>query len=184
MLPLKRTPQDDRLIVSVTRINPLPALTLAELETEYRRRFRSFVAAASAIVGDQEEAFDLVQEAFAAAVRGRGQFRGGRLDAWLWRILLNKARDSRRNAARRLAASASPVPELDSQNGAQPGDSHIRMQLARLPERQRLAIFLRYYADLDYSGIAAVLGVAPGTVAATLHAAHAFLRRELMEVAE
>ena len=168
----------------MTSIKPLPALTLGELEAEYRRRFRSFVAAASAIVGDQEEAFDLVQDAFAAAVRARGRFRGGRLDAWLWRILLNKARDSRRNAARRMAASAGPVPELDSQDGAQPGDSDIRAQLARLPERQRMAIFLRYYADLDYSGIAAVLGVAPGTVAATLHAAHAFLRRELMEVAE
>jgi RNA polymerase sigma factor (sigma-70 family) len=167
----------------VTHIEPLPALTLAELEAEYRRRFRSFVAAASAIVGDQEEAFDLVQDAFAAAVRARGRFRGGRLDAWLWRILLNKARDSQRSAARRVAASADPVPEL-AQNGAQPGDPDIRMQLARLPERQRLAIFLRYYADLDYSGIAAVLGVTPGTVAATLHAAHAFLRRELTEVAE
>jgi DNA-directed RNA polymerase specialized sigma24 family protein len=39
--------------------------------------------------------------------------------------------------------------------------------------------FLRYYADLDYEGIASVLGIAPGTVAATLNAAHAALRERL-----
>jgi DNA-directed RNA polymerase specialized sigma24 family protein len=51
-----------------------------------------------------------------------------------------------------------------------------------LPERQRLALFLRYYADLDYEAIADALGVKAGTIAATLHAAHAALRRELLEV--
>jgi RNA polymerase sigma factor (sigma-70 family) len=53
--------------------------------------------------------------------------------------------------------------------------------VAGLPERQRLALFLRYYADLDYQSIAATLGVAPGTVGATLNAAHAALRNSLKE---
>jgi DNA-directed RNA polymerase specialized sigma24 family protein len=43
-------------------------------------------------------------------------------------------------------------------------------------KRQRLALFLRYYADLDYASIAAALGVAEGTVGTTLNAAHAALR--------
>jgi RNA polymerase sigma factor (sigma-70 family) len=51
-----------------------------------------------------------------------------------------------------------------------------------LPERQRLALFLRYYADLDYAAIADVLGIRPRTVAATLNAAHTRLRRRLEEV--
>jgi RNA polymerase sigma factor (sigma-70 family) len=51
-----------------------------------------------------------------------------------------------------------------------------------LPERQRLALFLRYYADLDYRTIADTLGIRPGTVAATLNAAHATLRSTLSEV--
>ena len=42
-----------------------------------------------------------------------------------------------------------------------------------------VALFLRYYADLDYASIAAALGIKPGTVAATLSAAHAALRKEL-----
>jgi RNA polymerase sigma factor (sigma-70 family) len=51
-----------------------------------------------------------------------------------------------------------------------------------LPERQRLVLFLRYYADLGYSAIAEALGISPGTVASTLNAAHESLRRNLEEV--
>ena len=49
-------------------------------------------------------------------------------------------------------------------------------RLARF-ERQRLAVFLRYFADLDYRSIATALDVAVGTVSATLATAHAALRR-------
>jgi RNA polymerase sigma factor (sigma-70 family) len=58
----------------------------------------------------------------------------------------------------------------------------LRGAIAALPERQRLALFLRHYADLDYESIAAVLGVRRGTVAATLHAARESLRQALTEV--
>ena len=51
----------------------------------------------------------------------------------------------------------------------------------RLPERQRLVVFLRYYADLDYRTIGQAAGIASGTVAATLSAAHASLRLDLEE---
>ena len=54
--------------------------------------------------------------------------------------------------------------------------------IALLPERQRLAIFLRYYADLDYRSIAEALGVEVGTVSATLATAHASLRKALTRV--
>jgi RNA polymerase sigma factor (sigma-70 family) len=54
--------------------------------------------------------------------------------------------------------------------------------VAALPERQRLAVFLRYYADLDYRAIAQVLGIEVGTVSATLSSAHRALRRSLEEV--
>ena len=60
-------------------------------------------------------------------------------------------------------------------------DAELRVALARLPERQRTAVFLRYYADLDYAAIAEALGISAGTVAATLNAAHAALRTRLEE---
>jgi RNA polymerase sigma-70 factor (ECF subfamily) len=58
----------------------------------------------------------------------------------------------------------------------------VRTWIAGLPERQRLAVYLRYYADLDYRAIAAVLEVEVGTVSATLSAAHRALRKNLEEV--
>jgi DNA-directed RNA polymerase specialized sigma24 family protein len=53
--------------------------------------------------------------------------------------------------------------------------------LRALPERQRVAVFLRYWADLDRS-FAEVLEIEVGTVSATLNAAHQSLRRSLQEV--
>ncbi|MGH8326620.1 MAG: RNA polymerase sigma factor, partial [Steroidobacteraceae bacterium] len=53
--------------------------------------------------------------------------------------------------------------------------------LARLPERERLALFLRYFADLDYAQIAAVLDVRAGTVGASLNSGRAKLGRLLKE---
>ena len=47
--------------------------------------------------------------------------------------------------------------------------------------RQRDALFLRYYADLDYRAIADVLRIEVGTVSATLSAAHQSLRKRLEE---
>jgi DNA-directed RNA polymerase specialized sigma24 family protein len=54
--------------------------------------------------------------------------------------------------------------------------------IAALPERQRLVLFLRHYADLDYDTIGTAAGVERGTVAATLHAAHARVREAMKEV--
>jgi RNA polymerase sigma factor (sigma-70 family) len=54
--------------------------------------------------------------------------------------------------------------------------------IAALPKRQRLVVYLRYYADLDYRGIAEALDVEVGTVSATLGSAHRALRRSLEEV--
>jgi DNA-directed RNA polymerase specialized sigma24 family protein len=45
-------------------------------------------------------------------------------------------------------------------------------------------VFLHYYADLPYEEVATLLGVAPGTVAASLNAARATLRRRIKEAYE
>ena len=82
------------------------------------------------------------------------------------------------NAARRARGKRAPLAEALAEpavNGDAP-DREVRALVAALPERQRLALFLRYYADLDYRAIAQALDVKPGTVAATLNAAHTTLR--------
>ena len=58
-------------------------------------------------------------------------------------------------------------------------DERVRRAIAELPERQRLVLFLRYFADLDYAGIERVMRVRPGTVAAALNAARAAVKESL-----
>jgi RNA polymerase sigma-70 factor (ECF subfamily) len=152
---------------------------VAQLESLYRNRYEHFARVAAAVAGDGEAGRDAVQLAFATAVRKRTSFRGtGPLEAWLWRMVVNEAR--------RLARERRPAP-LDgslepASNGSVPDELGLRAWIAALPERQRSALFLRYYADLDYRTIAEVLGVEVGTVSATLSAAHTTLRKALREV--
>lgn len=149
-----------------------------ELEALYRSRFDVFARVAASVTGDSERAHDAVQEAFATVVRKRRSFRGdGPLEAWVWRIVLNAARSDMRRSA-----PAVVYDEPESLNGRPEQDAELRAALALLPERQRTAVFLRHYADLDYAAIGEALGIATGTVAATLNAAHTTLRSRLEEV--
>lgn len=155
-------------------------MTLAELEELYRLRGSDFERVAIALTGDEGLGCDAVQEAFVRAVRGRTRFRGdGPVGAWVWRIVVNEAH--RRREARQdeylLPDELSAAPESDHLDS-----TDVRALIAVLPERQRLVLFLRYYADLDYAAIADVLEISPGTVAATLHSAHARLNHDLQEV--
>jgi RNA polymerase sigma factor (sigma-70 family) len=148
--------------------------SIAELERVYRADFLRFVRVATAIGGDEETGADAVHDAFVQAVRNRRSYRGdGSLEGWVWRMVVNAAK-------KRVPPAKDPVlDETPTQeNGF--GDP-LRSLIAGMPERQRLVLFLRYYADLDYEAIAAALGVTPGTVGATLNAAHTALRSSLKE---
>lgn len=152
----------------------------AEIEALYRSRFRAFLLSVTAILGDGNDALDVVQDAFAVALRRRRMFRGeGPLEAWIWRIVLNAARDRGRVRQREAHLMLTET----ATNGTTPDAEHdIRTRLLILPERQRLAVFLRYYADLSYEQIGDVLGISAGTVGAALNAAHSTLRQNLEEV--
>jgi RNA polymerase sigma-70 factor (ECF subfamily) len=136
------------------------------------------VRVALAITRREDLAVEAVQEAFLRAIRGRRRFRAsGSLEAWVWRSVVNEAK--------RLMARPSPehaVPEEASANGAGDDDAALRSLIGALPERQRLAVFLRYYADLDYHTIGEVLQIKTGTVSATLNAAHRSLREAIQGV--
>lgn len=152
-----------------------------ELEIAYRRRYRQFLRVATAIVGDEPGGHDAVQEGFARALQEQRSFRGdGPLESWVWRIVVNAALAARRRSAAQREAHG--VAEVASTNGHVSDESGVRAWLAALPERQRLVVYLRYYADLDYRSIARALDVEVGTVSATLSSAHRALRRSLEEV--
>ena len=150
----------------------------------YQGQFRAFVGGAYAVVGDPETARDVVQEAFARALRDLRHYRAeGTVEAWLWRIVVNVARDVARRS-RFADLSADELTELAVLGRDPSGAGELRGELRALPERQRLAVFLHYYADLPYDEVARLLEVAPGTVAASLNAARKTLRHRIEEAYE
>ncbi|HEU5242888.1 MAG TPA: sigma-70 family RNA polymerase sigma factor [Gaiellaceae bacterium] len=153
---------------------------LVELETLYRERWSAFARVAISIAGSVELGKEAVQDGFARAIERRDEFRGEcPLEAWVWRIVVNTAKTAGMRAARDDQRTAIGT-EGAATNGSRP--SEVALWVRNLPERQREAVFLRYWADLDYRAIAEVLEVEVGTVSATLSAAHQSLRRSVQEV--
>lgn len=145
----------------------------AAIEAAYRRRYAGFLRLGYALLGSSDLAREAVQETFATALRERSSFRGeGSLEGWLWQTMLNVCRQERRRR-RHLSGDEPPEP---STNGHVTEWPELRALIADLPDRERHALFLRYYADLSQDEIAEVLGVRPGTVGAALNHARNKLR--------
>src|SRR5437764_867059 len=152
--------------------------SIRAIEEIYRNGYPRFLRVATAIVGSRDAAADAVQEAFARLLRSRFDYRGeGSVESWAWRTVTNVALTHGKRAHQPLA-TAREAPT----NGAPEPWPELRAAVAALPERQRQALFLRHYADLGYEAIGDVLGIATGTVSATLHSAHAALRQALPEL--
>ena len=160
------------------RFGSTEADTAAALEQLYRSRFPVFLKVAATVAGERNAA-DAVHNGFVRALLYRDRFReGASLEAWVWRTVINAARDLRSGDRDELLDR---LPEETSNGHATFEGDAVRAVLVLLPPRQRLAVFLRYYADLDYEVIAEILDVTPGTVGATLHKAHAAIRKRLLE---
>jgi RNA polymerase sigma-70 factor, ECF subfamily len=146
----------------------------SDLEDLYRRRQGAFQVMLASVTGNVESAHDVVQEAFVRALQKQDGFRGeGSLEAWVWRIALRVAVGS--TGSHELAVDGVPeVAFVDKRR-----DPTLAAAVEKLPPQRKMAIFLRYYADLSYAEIGEVLGIAEGTVAATLSKAQEQLRAEL-----
>ncbi len=143
------------------------------LEQLYRDRYRDYRDIMASVVGSHDLAREVVQEAFARALREQRKFRGeGNLEAWVWKIALNVALKMRREFRREWS-----LDDESEAGGFEPAlDRDVRAAVRALPPRRRLVVFLRYFADLSYSEIAGISGVSEGTVAATLAQAREELR--------
>ena len=149
---------------------------MSPLEQLYRDRYLGFRNALAPIVGSQEAAHDVVQEAFAIALRDRRMLRRqASLAPWVWRIAY-------RLALRARAPSLEELPDdlsvLDEHR-----DPALAAAIHSLTPRRRLVVFLRYFAGFSYAEISAALEISEGTVAATLAQAHAALHHDLEEAA-
>jgi RNA polymerase sigma factor (sigma-70 family) len=148
--------------------------TLA-IEALYRERYSTFRDVLTGVTGNYESSREVVQEAFARALREQKSFRGdGSLEAWVWKIAFRLALGDRRRPK--------PVGEngLEAVADAPYVDDSIRAAVRQLPPKRRLVVFLRYFADLSYAEIAEACEISEGTVAATLSQA----RDELLGLLE
>ena len=150
------------------------------------------------MVGDQEDAAELTQEAFLNAWRGLPGFQAeSAFSTWLYRLASNVCLDFLRREKRRKSLSLTVVSldqeeavELESpdQRYAPEGELErleqrqaIRDGLARLSEEHRQVLVLRELSGLSYREIAQLLGVEEGTVKSRIARARGALRKVLVE---
>ncbi len=146
--------------------------------------------AARAILRDDDEADDAVQEGMLAAWRAIARYDPGRpFRPWLMRIVVNAALDARRRSRVR---QAEPIAETLESGGLGPDRMaeaallRIRLDagLAALPERQRIALVLFDAEGWGHADIAAALGVPEGTVRSYVFHARRAMRKALGALAE
>ncbi len=141
------------------------------------------------VIGHREDAREAVQEAFLKCWRNRDRARDARdLEAWIFSVLLNTARDLRRRRAVRRAESlptedAMPTPHRGDDPGrhaaAREALERVRAAIHRLPDAEREVFLLRQNGDLSYEGIAATLGCPVGTAKTRMRRALERLRGAL-----
>jgi len=152
-----------------------------DFDALYRQEYPRVLAACTALAGGSVDlGREATDEAFTRAIeRWREVGAMASPGGWVQVVALNqlrrllRRRSSERRAARRWGTRSVPAPEAP--------DVALWAAVGGLPARQQACVVLRYVHDLPEADIAAALGVARGTVSATLHQAREKLRAELGE---
>lgn len=163
-----------------------------ELVERYKTRAFGVVVG---IVGNRDDALDVVQESFVKAYYKLKEFRfGSNFYTWFYRLLVNQAIDQWRKTSRKgdisldeswLTEDASPpesfaypvTPEELLMN-RELGDA-MEKAIAALPEHHRTVILLREVDGMSYEDIAKTMGCSTGTVMSRLHYAREKLKTAL-----
>ncbi len=135
-------------------------------EALVRRYQRPVLAIARRFARDQDDAEDLAQRAFINASERAGGWRGGSFKSWLFRIVVNLAKNHLRDISRFDRSEEAQEREHES---SEPGAEErlaraqqqkaLRAAVTRLPRRQREVLLLRIDGDLPFAEIARTLGI-------------------------
>jgi RNA polymerase sigma-70 factor, ECF subfamily len=172
---------DDEAVL-VERVRAGDAAAFEVLVNRYLRRAFSV---AYRLLGQKEDAEDLVQEAFMAVLQRIDTFQAGRPFApWFFRILVNRGLNARKARSLRAvddipdtAAHHGPSPEREAER-TELGE-RLRAAMERLPERQRTIVQLFDLEGMAGPEIAEILEISDGTVRWHLHEARKTLRQAL-----
>lgn len=154
---------------------------------------RPIYALAYRTIGREDEARDIVQDAFLRAYRALPGFKGqSKFSSWLYRITLNLCRDWMRKQRRsptvetpegvdliELASEQGPVESIEALVSRREIGRVVAEAMKRLPEEQRTAIVLKEYHGLTFQEIAELQGCPLSTVKTRLYQGLSVLRRHL-----
>ena len=180
----------------------LIAMVLAGDESCYATlvgRYRDYVyTIAVRIVGNDDDAEDVAQEAFVRAYRALPRFRGdSKFSSWLYRITTNRALTHLKRRNRRgdtVDIDAGPHIEARAVDDGRAEETSpelhvrdeefrraVRAAVTELPEQYRVVVTLFYLEERSYKEVAATLGIPMGTLKTHLHRARALLRDILVK---
>jgi RNA polymerase sigma-70 factor (ECF subfamily) len=194
-----REAEEDRALIAKAQAGDTAAFR-SLVERHQRRAF----AIALSLVRDENDARELVQDAFLRVFKGLGSFQGGSsFFTWLYRIITNLSIDLIRKPGRGLGElderriDADPEHEADFPllsrfEGADPVDVVRRREIAArlqkaldaLPPYHRGVIVMREIEGLSYEEMAQVMGVSKGTIMSRLFHARQKLQRALVDCYE
>jgi len=133
--------------------------------------------AARRMVKSHEDADDIAQEVFVRAYSALANFRGDSgIYTWLYRITINLSINHlRKQKVRKLMDITDYIPFLGKDAEQDKGMIHdenvslIEKAIETLPEKQRAVFIMRYYDEMPYEQISAILGTSVGGLKANFH---------------
>jgi RNA polymerase sigma-70 factor (ECF subfamily) len=156
-----------------------------------RRTFVDTFTLARRLTGNEEDARDVVQDAYLRAWRGIGKFRGeAQFSTWMYRITANAAathmRKRRRHRVEPIEETLEPVDVHPASQPAQHAESadtleRIARALDELPPKLRSLVVLKDVYGLPHEAIAEELGISVPAAKVRLHRARRKLRDLLYE---
>lgn len=194
-----REAEEDRALIARAQQGDVAAFRRL-VERHQRRAF----AIALSLVRDENDARELVQDAFLRVFRGLNSFQGGSsFFTWLYRIITNLSIDLIRKPGRQLAdidearfesdeSQEAEFPLLSRVDGSDPVDVVRRREIAgrlqaaldALPPYHRGVIVMREIEGLSYEEMATAMGVSKGTIMSRLFHARQKLQRALSDCYE
>lgn len=173
-VPIRKTESDESVVMRV-RCGEITAFQL--IVFRYERKLSLYLAH---LIGDRDEADDLLQDVFVKSYQHLADFDTARkFSPWIYRIAHNEAVNWIRKRSRRptVVSWDDIVETTGEQQPIEPSETveeqwirrelrdDVRVALGRLNEEHREILTLRYYLDKSYREIAEIIGIPMNTVA-------------------
>ena len=177
----------------IRRIHPMPSAEKLLEEEKYEQAFNVLVEEQSDFllrnilrwVRQEDQARDVLQNTYIRIWKGLASFRAeAQISSWCYRIAFNESMAFLRSRKRILQleqAEAGVAVAPDEGPDAEEIQRKLQFALEQLPERQRQVFELRYYEEMPYEEMAALLELSVGSLKASFHHARKKIESHLRE---